>query len=114
MHRPNGFVAIWNAFTQSFDEVAVQLGYGIADGIRHVDGAGAFCNNSFKDATKKIHIAAIAVFRTEFNIAHQIARKTCRLLGLLKYLVRRHAQLLFHVQGTGSKKNMNTRIGRTL
>ena len=114
MHRPNRFVTVGNAFTQSFDEVAVQLWYGIANCVRHVDGAGAFINNSFENAAKKIHIAAIAVFWTEFNIAHQIACKARRLLRLLKNLIRRHAQLLFHVQCTGGKKNMNTRIGGAL
>ena len=114
MDRPNRFVAVGNAFAQGFDEVAVQLGHGIANGVRHVDGAGTLSDNRFEDTAQKIHIAAIAVFRAEFNIAHQITGKTRRLLRLLKHLLRRHAQLLFHVQCTGGKKNMDTRISSSL
>ena len=98
VHGPNGFVAVGHAFTQRFNEIAIQLWNGIADGVGHVDGGGAFTNHGLDHAAQKIHIAAVPIFGAEFDIGTQIACEPHRLHGLLQHLVGSHAQLFFHVQ----------------
>jgi hypothetical protein len=98
MHRPDGLVGIGNALAQGLDEIAIQLGNGIAHGIRHIDRGGALGNHGLEHPAKEIHVAAVSILRAEFDVTDQIARKPNRQLGLFEHFVRRHAQLLFHVQ----------------
>ena len=114
MNRPDSLVRVGDALTQGLDEVAIEFWHGIAHGVRHIDGCCTFGDDSFKHTAEKVHIAAIAIFRTELDVAHQIARKPNGLFGLLKYLVWRHAQLLLHVQRGSRNKRMDTCAIRTL
>jgi hypothetical protein len=56
-------------------------------------------DHGLEHAAQEIHVAAVSIFRAEFDVAHQVAREPDRQLGLLEHLVRCHAQLLLHVQG---------------
>ena len=113
VHRPNGFVAVGDALAQSANEFAIQLRNGIAHRVRHIDGGGAFLDDGFDHTAQKVHIAAVAIFRAEFNVIEQVAGKTHRLTGLLKHLVGRHAQLFLHVQGRGGNEGMDAAPFRT-
>ena len=107
MHGPYRLVGVGNALAQRFDEIAIELRHGVAHRVGHVDGGGALGNHGFEHAAQVVRVAAVAVFGTELNVFHQIAGKTHRLLGLLKHLVGRHAQLLFHMQRRGGNKGVD-------
>ena len=62
VHAPNCFVRIRNAGAQVFDEVAIELGHGVAHGVRHVNRGGAFFNHRFNHAAQKIRVTAVPVF----------------------------------------------------
>ena len=109
MHRPDGLVAIGNALTQRFDEVAVQLRNCVAHRIGHVDGGCALGDDCLQHTAQKIWLAAVTVLRAELDVGHQIAGKAYRLLGLLQHLLRSHAQLLLHVQRRRGDEGVNAR-----
>ena len=110
MHGPDGLVTVGNALAQRFDEVAVKLRHRITHRVWHINRRCSLVNHGFKDATQIVNVAAIAVLGTELDIRHQIAGKTHREPGLFQYLLRRHAQLLFHVQRAGGDEGMNTGV----
>ena len=114
VHGPDRLVRVRNPLAQHLDEVAVQLGNRVANGVRHVDGGGAFGNHGFNHAAQKVRVRAVAIFRAELDVTHQVARKARGQPGLLKHLVRRHAQLLLHVQGAGRKEQVQAAGGGRL
>ena len=69
MHRPDRLVAVGHALAQRLDEVAVELGNGIAHGVGHVDGGRAFGDHGLEHAAQEIHVAAVAVFGAELDVA---------------------------------------------
>ena len=108
MHAPNRFIAVGHALAQVFDEIAVQLGNSVAHGVGHVDSGGPFSNHCFNHAAQEIRITAVAIFRAEFDVLHQVAGKTHTAPCLFQHLFRAHAQFFLHVQGTGSNEGMDT------
>ena len=114
VHGPDGLVAVGNALAQRLDEVAIQLGYGITHGVGHVDGGGTLGDHRLEHTAEEVRVAAVAVFGAELDVTDQIARKAHRLLGLFQHLVRRHAQLLFHVQRAGGNERVDARTVGTL
>ena len=109
MHRPDGLVGVGDTLAQGADELAVELGHAIADGVRHVDRRGAFPDDRLDHLAEEVHVRAIAVFGGELDVGHQIACKPHRQLGLLQHLLRRHAQLLLHVQRRGGNEGVDAR-----
>ena len=89
--------------------MAVQLGHGIADRIGNIDGGGTLGNHGLADSHQEVHVAAVAVFGAEFDIGHQVARKSHRAARLLQYFFRAHAQLHFHVQRAGGNEGVDAR-----
>ena len=114
MHRPNGFVRVWNALAKCFDELTIQLWHSIANGVGHVDGGCAFSNDGLQNFAQEIHVTSVAVFWTELDVCDQIASKPDGLFGLLENLIRRHAKFLLHVQFRGCNEGMNAAIVGTL
>jgi len=70
-------------------------------------------SDSFADAGQEIEVRAVAVLGRELDVGGQVARETNRLLGLLQHLLRAHAQLLLHVQGTGGDEGVDAPGVRT-
>ena len=112
MDRPDRLVTVGHALAQGLDEVTVELGYGITDSVRHVDGGSTLFDHRLENATQVVDIAAVTVFRTELNVTHQVTRETHRELGLLKHLLGRHAEFFLHVQRAGCNEGVYTRRAR--
>ena len=114
VHRPNRLVGVGDAFAQRPNEVSIELGDGIADGVRDIQGRGTRLDRVLQNSAQKIHIRAIAIFRRKLDVIAQVARKLNGQSRLLMHLLRRHAQLLLHVQRAGSDECVNAGAGRTL
>ena len=112
MDRPDRLVAVGHALAQGLDEVTVELGYGITDSVRHVDGGSTLFDHRLENATQVVDIAAVTVFGAELNVTHQVARETHRELGLLKHLLGRHTEFFLHVQRAGGNEGVDTRRTR--
>ena len=110
MHRPDRFVGVGDALAQSADELTIKLGHRVTHRVGHVDGGGALGDHGLQDAAQEIHVTAVTIFRAELHIAHKVAGKAHRLLGLFKHLVGCHAQLLFHVQGRSGNEGVNASV----
>ena len=110
MYGPNGFVRVWNAFAQCFDELAIQLRHSVSDGVGHVDGGCAFSNDRLQNFAQEIHVTAVAIFRAELDVGNQVACKPDGQFGLLENLIWRHAQFLLHVQLRGCYEGMNSAV----
>ena len=107
MHRPDGLVGVGHALAQGADEIAVEFGNRIADRVRNVERRGAFLDHGLEHAAEKVNVAAVAVFRAELDVVHQVASEAHRLHRLLQHLLGRHAQFLLHVQRTGGNEGVN-------
>ena len=75
VNRPDHLVAVGDALAQVLDEVAVEFGNRITDGIWNIDGGRAFIDDRLDDAAQKVGIGAVAVFGTELDVGHEVARK---------------------------------------
>ena len=93
--------------------MAIQLGNGVANRIRDVDGGGALVDDGLDHAGQKVDLAAVTVFGAEFDVGAQVAGKAHGLFGLLQHLLGRHAQLFLHVQWRCGNEGMNTATVRT-
>ena len=114
MHAPDGLVAVGHAFTQGLDEVAVELGDRVAHGVGDVQRRRAFLDHRFQHAAQEVHVGPVTILGRELDVAAQVAGEAHRLLGLLEHLVRRHPQLLFHVQRGGRDEGVDARTLRPL
>ncbi len=112
MHGPDRLVGIRNALTQGLDHVAVHFRHGIADRVGKIDRGRALGDHRFDYAAKKVHVGTAAVFRAELDVVGELARKADGLPGLLEHLIRRHAQLLFHMQSRRCDESVDTLPGR--
>src|SRR4051812_10638497 len=98
MDAPHRLVRVRYTLAQLADELAELLRHGVADRVRNVDGSGALLDHRFQHAAKEIDLRAAAVLRRELDVRAMLAREAYRELRLLVHLLRRHAQLLLHVQ----------------
>ena len=69
MHRPDRLVGVRDALAQRRDEVAVELGNRIADGVGHVDRGRAFVDHGLEHAAQEVEVAAVAVLGRELDVA---------------------------------------------
>ena len=60
---------VGNALAQRLDEVAVELGHGVAHGVRHVDGGRALGDHGLEHPAQEVHVAAVAVLGRELDVA---------------------------------------------
>ncbi len=109
MHRPHRLVAVGDALAQVADELPVQLGDRISDGVGDVQRGRAFGYGRFEHAAQEVGVGAVAVLGRELDICAQVARKAHRQPRLLQDLLARHAQLLLHVQITGGDEGVDAR-----
>ncbi len=107
MHRPNSLIRIRNAPAQRLQHISVQFRHTVTDGIGKIDCSGTFRNDRFNHAAQEIHVGATAILGTKFNIISEFARETHCEFGLFKHLIRRHAQLFFHMQWRSRNECMN-------
>jgi hypothetical protein len=114
VHRPDRLVGVGHALAQGPDELTIQFGNGIADGVGDVDGGRALFDHRLQDTAEEVHVAAVAVFRAELDVIDQIARETHRLDRLLQHLLARHAQLLLHVELAGGNEGVDAGAVRAL
>jgi hypothetical protein len=84
VHRPDGLVGIGNALAQVADELAVELGDGVAHRVGDVDGGGAFGDHRFQHTAQEVGVRPVAVLGRKLDVAAQVARKAHGLTGLLK------------------------------
>ena len=54
VHRPDRLVGVGDALAQLADELAVQPGIGVADGVRDVDGGRAFGDHGLEHAAQEV------------------------------------------------------------
>ena len=107
VHRPDSLVGIRNAAAQVEDEVPVQLRNRIADRVGDVDRGGPLLDDGLEHAAQEVGVRAVAVLGRKLHICRQVASEPGGQPGLLVDLVRRHAQLFFHVQGTGCQEQVD-------
>ena len=112
--RPDGLVGIGDPFTQSLDELAIQLGNRISHRVRDVQGRRPLLDRGFEHPAQEVDITAIPVLRAELDIGDEVAGKAHRQPGLLEHLVRSHAQFLLHVQRRGCDEGVDPRPGGAL
>ena len=98
MHRPDRFIRVRNPLPERPYERAELFRHRVPDGVRDVDGRGAFFDRRLEHATQEIEIRATAVLGRKLDVGTVIARELHREPRGLVYLVRRHAELLLHVQ----------------
>ena len=106
---PDGLVRVGHALAQRLDELAVELGDRVADGVRDVDRAGALADHRLDDAGQELRIGAIAVLGRELDVVGQVAGEAHRLDRLLQHLLAGHAQLLLHVEFAGGDEGVDAR-----
>jgi hypothetical protein len=99
MNGPDRLVGVGDALAQVTDERSVQLRHCVTHGVRNVERCGPLGDCRFKNAAQEIRLGAITIFRRELDVARELAREADRESRLLVDLLRRHAQLLLHVQG---------------
>jgi hypothetical protein len=109
VHRPDRLVGVRDLVAQVEQELAVQLGDGIADGVGDVDRRRALGDHRLEDAIEELRIGAVAVLGRELDVAAQVAREAHREPGLLEDLLARHAQLFLHVQVAGGEEDVDPR-----
>jgi hypothetical protein len=92
------------------DEVAVQLGNGVAHGVGMlmVVAPSAITASTTRPGSP---FRAVAVLGRELDVVAQVARKAHRQPGLLQHLFGRHAQLLLHVQRAGGDEGVDAAAG---
>ena len=66
---------------QVADELAVQLGHGVADGVGDVDGRRAFGDHGLEHPAQEIRIGAVAVLGRELDVAGEVAGEAHRQLA---------------------------------
>jgi hypothetical protein len=114
VHAPDRAAAVGDALAQRADELAVQLGHGVAHGVGDVDRGGALGDHGLEHAAQEVGVAAVAVLGTELDVVAVLPREAHRQLRLLEHLLARHAQLLLHVQLAGGDEGVDARAGRPL
>mmetsp|Transcript_100316 Transcript_100316/g.279272 ORF Transcript_100316/g.279272 Transcript_100316/m.279272 type:complete len:521 (+) Transcript_100316:2515-4077(+) len=109
VHAPDRLVAVGHLLAQAADEVAVELGDGVADGVGNVDRAGPFPDDGLTDAGQEVDVGAVTVLGRELDVAAQLAREAHGQRRLLQHLLARHAQLLLHVQFASGNEGVDAR-----
>jgi hypothetical protein len=109
MHRPYRAIGVRNALPQGADELPVQLGHRVADGVGNVDGRGPFVDHRLQHPAQEVKFGTVAVLGRELDVRTQVSCKADRQAGLLVDLFGRHAQLLLHVQRTGCDEGVDAR-----
>ena len=107
MHRPDHLVRVGNAFAQLPDTLRILLRHVVADGVGNIDGGSAFLDHCLNDAAEEIKFGASCIFTGKFDIVDSIARKTHCVLRRDEDVIRRHAQLFFHVDRAGRDEGVN-------
>ena len=104
---PDHLVGIGDTREQLLEALAPQGRQGIAHGIRHVDGSGAGLDHRIEHAHQEIDVGTHRVLGGKFHIVGIFLGPFHGLHRPLHHLVRRHAQLVFHMDGTGGDKGVD-------
>ena len=83
------------------------LRHGIADGIWHIDGGCSLRYHSLENTAKKVWIRTAGIFGGKLDVSAMLAGKAHCKFGLFVDLLRRHAQLLLHMQGARGEEGVN-------
>ena len=83
----------------------------VTDSVGHVDGGGTSLDYGVEDTHKEVHVRADCIFGGKFNVVGVFAGDPDRLDGGFDHLVRRHPQLLLHVDRAGGDEGVDTAAG---
>src|SRR5205085_554598 len=98
MHRPDRLARVRHLLADLADEIAELLRHRVAYGVGDVDGGGDFLDHCLQHATEEVELRAAAVLRRELDVGTMLLREAHGKFRLLEDLLRRHAELLLHVQ----------------
>ena len=88
VHRPDRLVGVRDrARAGRADELAVQLGDRVADGVGDVDRRRALGDHRLEHAAEEVRVGAVAVLGRELDVAAQVAREAGRQPRLLEHLL---------------------------
>ena len=87
------------------------LGHRIADGVGDVDGGGAVGDGDFDASAQELVLGARAVLGAPLDIVDMAPGQGDAAGDGVQHLVRRHLQLVLHMQGAGRDESVNARPG---
>ena len=107
-------VRIWRTIDDGFDEIAVFPWHRIADGVRQIDRRCAGVDDGFNDAAEERDLAAGSVLAGEFDVVGIGLGELDAFHRFFDDLIRRHLELVFHMDRASRDENMDARFLRAL
>ena len=112
VHAEHGLVGIRGVFDDVFDQLAVFVGLGIADGVGDVDGGGPGVDDLGEHADEEIRIGARGVFGGKFHVVGILGGMAHGGDSHFHDLIRGLAELVLHVDGRRGEEDVDTRVAR--